>query len=353
LRLTLQSYDRVPIPVNHSEAHVWTLDVFNVSADTSISITWPLQVIMRAVTADDGTVQVGNWFITAASEQAIGLPSTVDLEPSVYTPGDEQTVRLAIEAPPGAGHALGFLPDPTGEGAAANHPATPTGGGESTRSEIGGAMDVIWIAPEEDPYCGAENTSGPPQQGDGSATYPRRARTPAPALYGYFAGWPVLANAQNTQGFGCTDFREFSGYDCPNDRPWFHSGVDLASGRGTPLYAVLHGRVTYVGVSTGARPCTFPGAEEPRTNLGWMIQLQVLGSDGAPGPYTVKYGHTIVGSQRVQVGDEVWPGQILGLMGSTGCSTGPHLHFMVQNERGQFLDPMNFIGPNRRERIQP
>jgi murein DD-endopeptidase MepM/ murein hydrolase activator NlpD len=84
-----------------------------------------------------------------------------------------------------------------------------------------------------------------------------------------------------------------------------------------------------------------------------MIQIQALNSDGTLGPYTVKYGHTIVGSQRVQVGDEVQPGQILGLMGSTGCSTGPHLHFMVQNERGEFLDPMNFIGPNRRELTQP
>jgi murein DD-endopeptidase MepM/ murein hydrolase activator NlpD len=332
---------------------VWTLDVRNVSANTPFSITWPLQTTMRAVTGDDGTTQVGNWFISAASEQAIGQPPTTDLEPSAYAPGVEQQVEVAIEAPPGEGSAIGFIADLTGEGAAAQHPSTPTGGGDSTRSDLAGTPDIIWISPEEDPYCGAQNTSGPPQQGDGGATYPHQLPTPAPALYGYFDGWPVPTNARNTQGFGCTDFRELSGYDCPNDRPWFHSGMDLAAARGTVLFSVLHGRVTYVGVSTGARVCTFPGAEEPRTNLGWMIQIQALNSDGTLGPYTVKYGHTIVGSQRVQVGDEVQPGQILGLMGSTGCSTGPHLHFMVQNERGEFLDPMNFIGPNRRELTQP
>src|SRR4051794_10804339 len=47
LRLTLQSYQRVPIPANNSEAHVWTLDVRNVSANTTFSITWPLQTTMR------------------------------------------------------------------------------------------------------------------------------------------------------------------------------------------------------------------------------------------------------------------------------------------------------------------
>jgi murein DD-endopeptidase MepM/ murein hydrolase activator NlpD len=84
-----------------------------------------------------------------------------------------------------------------------------------------------------------------------------------------------------------------------------------------------------------------------------MIQIQVTDADGRTGPYTVKYGHTILGSQQVNVGDFVQPGQIIGRMGSTGCSTGPHVHVMIQNERGQFLDPMNFIGPNRTQYQRP
>ena len=151
-----------------------------------------------------------------------------------------------------------------------------------------------------------------------------------------------------TQAFGCTAFPELSGFDCPNERPWFHSGVDLAAARGTPLLAVMEGIVTYVGPSSGTRECTFPGAEPPRYNLGWMVQVRVLDATGHLGPYTVKYGHTIIGSEQVQVGDHVQPGQVLARMGSTGCSTGPHVHFMVQDQSGRFLDPFNFIGSPRR-----
>ena len=42
--------------------------------------------------------------------------------------------------------------------------------------------------------------------------------------------------------------------------------------------------------------------------------------------------------------DEVFPGQVLARMASTGCSTGVHLHFMVQDSSGAFLDPFNFLG---------
>ena len=64
------------------------------------------------------------------------------------------------------------------------------------------------------------------------------------------------------------------------------------------------------------------------------------------GSYIIKYGHTIVGSELVQAGDRVTPGQVLALMGSTGCSTGPHLHFQVQLSGQGFVDPFNLLGVN-------
>jgi murein DD-endopeptidase MepM/ murein hydrolase activator NlpD len=79
-----------------------------------------------------------------------------------------------------------------------------------------------------------------------------------------------------------------------------------------------------------------------------MVQVRVVDATGRPGPYTVKYGHAIIGSEQVQTGDRVRPGQLLARMGSTGCSTGPHLHFMVQDQSGRFIDPFNFIGSPRR-----
>ena len=140
----------------------------------------------------------------------------------------------------------------------------------------------------------------------------------------------------------------------PTTGPGSIRGIDLAIAAGQPALFRLHGRVTYVGVSYRRAGLHLPrrrgtahqpGLDDPAPGA-WT-------ADGRPGPYTVKYGHTILGSQQVNVGDFVQPGQIMGRMGSTGCSTGPHVHVMVQNERGQFLDPMNFIGPNRTQYQRP
>ena len=92
--------------------------------------------------------------------------------------------------------------------------------------------------------------------------------------------------------------------------------------------------------------CPWTRSEAPHYNLGWAIYIQA--DDGI---YTVKYGHTIVGSEApfgIAVGTHVTPGQPIAQEGSTGCSSGPHLHLMfVDRTTGRFVDPMNFLGPNR------
>jgi murein DD-endopeptidase MepM/ murein hydrolase activator NlpD len=283
----------------------------------------------------DGAITAGNWWETWRSEQAASIPKW-DPTMGDLAGGQQRTVTVAIEGPDGEARAIGFSPDPT-DG--------------QRREDLGNSAHVLWFVPEDDGYCPGENTNGPSIQGDGGAVYPKPLPATAVAQYGYFDGWPVprgSAEVHLTQGFGCTAFPELGGFDCPNERPWFHSGIDLAAARGTPLLAVMEGVVTYVGPSSGTRECTFPGAEPPRYNLGWMVQVRVLDATGHLGPYTVKYGHTIIGSEQVQVGDHVQPGQILARVGSTGCSTGPHVHFMVQDQSGRFLDPFNFIGSPRR-----
>jgi murein DD-endopeptidase MepM/ murein hydrolase activator NlpD len=332
LKLTLQSYTRTaPLPGTPGDiAHVFVFDTRN-EGTAPLDIQWPLQTLVREVAAADGTTTAGFWQETSRAEQAAGLPRW-DPAMGSYLPGQHKTVTVAVEGPPGQAHAIGFIPDPVSGQA---------------RAGLGDAAHIVWFLPESDPHC-AGNTSGPPQAGDGGATYGKPLPSPPAAQFGYFAGWPVPANGQTvlTQPFGCTAFHEISGFACPNDKPWFHSGIDLADPSRPVVFAVVHGRVLYVGPSAG-RACTFPGAEEPRTNLGWMIEIGVLDGTGRPGPYHVKYGHLKVGSEQVQVGDEVRPGQPLARMASTGCSTGPHLHFMVQDASGRFLDPFNFIGPPR------
>jgi murein DD-endopeptidase MepM/ murein hydrolase activator NlpD len=314
-------------------AHIFVFTAVN-EGTKPLNIQWPMQMFVREV-EQDHTITSGTWWETWRAEEAAGIPRW---DPALgdISPGMQRRVSMAIEAPAGEARAVGFTTDPT-QG--------------QLRDGLGDASYVLWFVPQRDGYCPGENTTGPSVMGDGGAVYPRPLPGTPEAPYGYFTGWPVLQGSGEvhlTQGFGCTAYPELSGYDCPNEAPWFHSGIDLAAARGTPLLSVMQGVVTYVGPSSGTRECTFPGAEPPRYNLGWMVQVQVMDATGHTGPYTVKYGHAIVGSERVEVGDHVQPGQVLALMGSTGCSTGPHLHFMVQDQSGRFLDPFNFIGSPRR-----
>lgn len=99
----------------------------------------------------------------------------------------------------------------------------------------------------------------------------------------------------------------------------FHYGVDLAAPYGTPYYAA------HAGVVTLAR---FDGG------YGNAVRI-----DHGNGTETV-YGH----SSRLLVaeGQRVQAGQAIGLIGSTGDSTGPHLHFEV-NVNGTKLNPMQYL----------
>lgn len=102
----------------------------------------------------------------------------------------------------------------------------------------------------------------------------------------------------------------------------FHNGVDLAGGNinGKPVYATRAGVITFAGWNG---------------NGGWTIKIDHL--DG----YSSYYMH--LSAYNVKVGDYVVAGQQIGKVGSTGGSTGPHLHFEIR-KNGNSLNPMNFIG---------
>jgi len=101
-----------------------------------------------------------------------------------------------------------------------------------------------------------------------------------------------------------------------------HSGVDLAGvGCNAPIYAAHGGTVTYAG---------------PNGDLGNFIQINH--GDGI----TTGYGHIIAGGIGVRIGENVDPGQNIARVGSTGGSTGCHLHFMVRIN-GTLTDPVPFL----------
>jgi murein DD-endopeptidase MepM/ murein hydrolase activator NlpD len=98
-----------------------------------------------------------------------------------------------------------------------------------------------------------------------------------------------------------------------------HWGIDLAAAPGTPIYAVHAGTVT-VSRSWG--------------NYGLGIEIDH--GDGV----TTRYGHA--SALLVTVGQQVQAGQLIARVGSTGRSTGPHLHFEVR-VYGGFYDPAQWM----------
>lgn len=102
-------------------------------------------------------------------------------------------------------------------------------------------------------------------------------------------------------------------------RRQLHAGIDIAAAGGTPIYAPARGRVT------------FAGRKGPLGNA--------LVVDHGYGVKTV-YGHT--SKLDVKAGDTIERGQKIGEIGSTGRSTGPHLHYAVE-VHGKLKDPLDYI----------
>lgn len=100
----------------------------------------------------------------------------------------------------------------------------------------------------------------------------------------------------------------------------FHSGVDLAAPEGTPIYATRSGVVDTADYQAGG--------------AGYYVQINH--GDGYRSIY-MHMTHYIVGC-----GDYVSQGQIIGYCGSTGGSTGPHLHFGI-SYNGSYVNPANYI----------
>ena len=127
-----------------------------------------------------------------------------------------------------------------------------------------------------------------------------------------------------TQPFGCTTLTlEPSSARCPAGH--FHSGIDLAAPLHTPVKAATAG-VVVSGRSSG----------------GYGLWVMVQRDPG--GTLATLYGHLSVA--LVLSGDLVQAGQLIGLVGSSGNSTGAHLHFEVRIQ-GVPVDPAPYLPPAR------
>ena len=138
-----------------------------------------------------------------------------------------------------------------------------------------------------------------------------RFEAPQPTGISVPALMPVK-NSRNTSSFG-TRSDPFKGTAA------MHAGVDLAGPLGTPIYATADGIVNRATVAGG---------------YGNLVEL-----NHGQGIQT-RYGH--LSSMLVHSGQRVKRGQLIALMGSTGRSTGSHLHYEVRID-GQAVNPIPFM----------
>ena len=123
-----------------------------------------------------------------------------------------------------------------------------------------------------------------------------------------------IKGAVITQAFGHPEYQLWCGCWKP------HTGIDLAAPYGTPVMAADTGQVIWVGWDW--------------SGLGWAVKIN-------HGDYIATiYGH--LDHYIVKVGQNVTIGQVIGYEGSTGASTGPHVHFMVL-VRNVWVDPTLYV----------
>ncbi len=103
--------------------------------------------------------------------------------------------------------------------------------------------------------------------------------------------------------------------------PGGHTGVDLAADIGEPVLAAGAGTVVYAGWND--------------TGYGNVVVI-------AHGAAFTLYGH--MSSINVRCGQQISAGQVIGAVGNTGNSSGPHLHFEVRDANFNVLNPQNWVG---------
>ena len=103
-------------------------------------------------------------------------------------------------------------------------------------------------------------------------------------------------------------------------RRQFHRGIDIAAPTGTPIFAPMDGIVTFAGNMGG---------------YGLTVEI-------SNGSYRFRFGH--LSRIDVYIGQKVKQGELIGRVGSTGRSTGPHLHFEV-HYMNKVMNPLDFLPP--------
>ncbi|TDB79222.1 M23 family metallopeptidase [Micromonospora sp. KC721] len=121
-----------------------------------------------------------------------------------------------------------------------------------------------------------------------------------------------------------------------------HNGVDIAARKGTPIHAAAAGRVLVARCDpdhNGRRDCDVDGSPG-KGGCGWFVDILHAGR------YVTRYCH-MVEKPLVVPGQVVRAGEVIGRVGSSGNSSGPHLHFEVHRDGDRSslsaIDPVHFM----------
>lgn len=170
-----------------------------------------------------------------------------------------------------------------------------------------GAWEPLYYEPEGSVYANVESVgSGLTRIYNGTAVFGE--------------GQPGSCGEQPIYSGGLPSVRPTRGYVLSNDYTPAHGGVDLAGTLGDNVYAVGDGTVIFAGWSTWG--------------YGWTVVI-------AHGPVMSLYAHLT--GDTVWCGQSVTAGQVIGYLGSSGNSSGPHVHFEIRNAAGTRQNPHNYL----------
>lgn len=176
----------------------------------------------------------------------------------------------------------------------------------SSSQDMAENVNPIWDAPASQGKTGGD-------KGASSARQASRISAPGPASSAGFVS--PLKNYTVTSNFGPRS-------SPTSGKPDFHEGLDMAQPTGTPIMAAKAGEVVVSQDDAG----------------GYGKWVEIRHADGG----RTRYAH--MSARDVQKGQKVEAGQQIGKVGSTGNSTGPHLHFEVLKPDGSRVDPKTVLG---------
>lgn len=300
----------------------WDVHVENASFTSQYEV-YPFAQFyaFEIIEADGLTHTTGAWGISAEAHDEVGIPRLdVTTQNNVLAPRTQRLYTVAGYIPAPEVWRLGYVLDPL----------DTVDIEEMIEHNTLGSNVGIWINQYDD-TCEGEVTPG----GAGTGT-------PVGTGEQLLLGHPVNGG-YIIRGFGCSDqyTGDTSHPECPEEAPWWHNGLDYVLPAGSPVYNVIDAdlaTIIHAGDNPGGPDCSgLAGSLAPHFGYGNYVRATAT-IDG----YNVSVWWAHLSAFSVGVGDTVGRNEQVGSVGSTGCSTGSHLHFAAR-VNGVEVDPLTLM----------